>query len=139
MLSDRLGIVLEHLGITAYRMSKDLGIAQSSISQFLLGKTTPSFDFLEKLQKKYPTINTNWLIGEQGPMLNDPTIKPRLGRTQYPDILASKNEIIALQAENIRLKDEKIAQLTAELMTFKKASDYVKRVSEKKAIKTKAK
>jgi transcriptional regulator with XRE-family HTH domain len=128
--SSRLEAVLEHLGITAYKMAKDLGVKAASIGNFRAGKTYPSFDFLEKLLTCYPMINANWLIVNKGDMLTDPKMKTS-DKPQRSELMASQKEIIALQAENIRMKDQKIKELLEELKEYQKAGEYIK-VAEKK-------
>jgi repressor LexA len=100
--STRLEAVLEHLGISAYKMAKDMGVKAASIGNFRAGKTNPSFDFVEKLLTCYPMINANWLIVNKGEMFTDPKIKSS-DKPQRSELMASQKEIIALQAENIRM------------------------------------
>lgn len=49
-------------------------------------------------------INANWLLVNKGDMFTDPKIKIT-DKPQRSELLASQKEIIALQAENIRMKD----------------------------------
>jgi transcriptional regulator with XRE-family HTH domain len=129
--SSRLEAVLEHLGITAYKMAKDLGVKAASIGNFRAGKTNPSFDFVEKLLTRYPMINANWLIVNKGEMFNDPKIKTS-DKPQRSELMASQKEIMALQAENIRMKDQKIKDLLAELKEYQKAGEYIKTAGKKR-------
>ena len=105
--SSRLEAILEHQGITAYKMAKDMGVTAAAIGNFRAGKSNPSFDFVEKLLICYPMINANWLIVNKGEMLTDPKVKIN-DKLQRSELVASQKEIIALQAENIRMTDEKI-------------------------------
>ena len=130
--SSRLEAVLEHLGISAYKMAKDLGVTAAGIGNFRAGKTNPSFDFVEKLLKCYPMINANWLLVNKGDMFTDPKIKTS-DKPQRSELLASQKEIIALQAENIRMKDQKIKELLDELKEYQKAGEYIKAAAKKRA------
>jgi transcriptional regulator with XRE-family HTH domain len=129
--SSRLEAVLEHLGITAYKMAKDLGVKAASIGNFRAGKTNPSFDFVVKLLTCYPMINANWLIVNKGDMLTDPKMKTS-DKPQRSELMASQKEIIALQAENIRMKDQKIKELLDELKEYQKASEHIKVAAKKR-------
>ena len=103
--STRLEAVLEHLRISAYKMAKDLGVTAAGIGNFRAGNTNPSFDFAEKLLKCYPMINANWLVVNKGEMFSDTKIKTN-DEPQRSELMASQKEIVALQAENIRMVDQ---------------------------------
>ena len=122
---------MEHLGISAYKMAKDLGVKAASIGNFRAGKTNPSFDFVEKLLTCYPMINANWLIVNKGEMFTDPKMKTS-DKPQRSELMASQKEIIALQAENIRMKDQKIKELVEELKEYQKAGEYIKIAAKKR-------
>jgi transcriptional regulator with XRE-family HTH domain len=134
--SSRLEAVLEHLGITAYKMAKDLGVTAAAIGNFRAGKTNPSFDFVEKLLNCYPMINANWLIVNKGEMFTDPKMKAN-DKPQRSELMASQKEIIALQAENIKMKDQKIKELLDELKEYQKAGEYIKVAAKKREAKQK--
>jgi len=104
--STRLEAVLEHLRKSAYKMAKDLGVTAAGIGDFRAGKTNPSFDFAEKILKCYPMINANWLVVNIGEMFSDTKIKTN-DKPQRSEMMASQKEIVAFQAENIRMKDQK--------------------------------
>jgi transcriptional regulator with XRE-family HTH domain len=123
--SSRLEAVLEYLGISAYKMAKDLGVTAAGIGNFRAGKTNPSFDFMEKLLTCYPLINANWLLVNRVDMFTDPKIKTT-DKPQQSELLASQKEIILLQAENIRMKDQKIKELLDKLKEYQKAGEYIK-------------
>jgi transcriptional regulator with XRE-family HTH domain len=104
--STRLEAVLEHLRKSAYKMAKDLGVTAAGIGNFRAGKTNPSFDFAEKLLKCYPMINANWLVVNKEEMFSVTKIKTN-DKPQRSEMMASQKEIVAFQAENIRMKDQK--------------------------------
>ena len=39
-----------------------IGVNRATISHILSGRNKPSIDFLEKLLRVYPELNSNWLI-----------------------------------------------------------------------------
>ena len=49
MMGNRLKEVLEKEGITAYRLSKDLGIDRGQLSKFLSGKVNISLEMFEQV------------------------------------------------------------------------------------------
>lgn len=57
--------LIDKQGITAYRVSKDTGIAQSTLSDWKTGKTTPKTDKLIILAE-YFEVDINCLIQAKG-------------------------------------------------------------------------
>jgi hypothetical protein len=113
--AQRLQKVLDHHGITAYKLGKDIDFSNAAIGNMLAGKTNPSFEFLSRLMELFPMLNANWLVMCRGEMFIDDSIRPKGFRSHPPDLLEAKDEIIRLLKENMRMKDEKILRLTEEL------------------------
>jgi transcriptional regulator with XRE-family HTH domain len=114
--------VLDHHGITAYKLGKDVDFSNAAIGNMLAGKTNPSFEFLSRLMELFPVLNANWLVKGRGDMFVDDSIRPKGFRSHPPDLLEAKEEIIRLLNENMRMKDEKILRLTEELTNQKRGS-----------------
>jgi transcriptional regulator with XRE-family HTH domain len=49
MMGNRLKVVLDREGVTAYKVWKDLGIHQSQLSKFFHGKVNISMEMLEQI------------------------------------------------------------------------------------------
>ena len=49
-------------GLTASRLAELLGIRSSGISHIISGRNNPSFDLLQKILKRFPNINPDWLL-----------------------------------------------------------------------------
>ncbi len=119
--ANRLQKVLDHHGITAYKLGKDIDFSNAAIGNMLAGKTNPSFEFLSRLMELFPMLNANWLVMGRGEMFIDDSIRSKGFRSHPPDLLEAKDEIIRLLNENMRMKDEKILRLTEELKNQKGA------------------
>jgi hypothetical protein len=120
--ASRLRKVLDHYEVTAYRIAKEISFTNAAVLNLLSGKTSPSYEFVFSLLEKYPELNANWLVMGRDTMFLDPERKPKTRVYSSPDLLASKNETIAVLQENIRMKDEKIIQLTSELREYRAAA-----------------
>lgn len=48
--------------LSSSRLAEILEIQPSSISHILSGRNKPSFDFLVKILKRFPTLNPDWLL-----------------------------------------------------------------------------
>jgi len=129
---DRLEKILDHQGISGYRMAMDIGTKAANISNLLSGKFNPSFDFLQKIMTRYPEINGNWLIMGEGPMFTDPAIQQRSHKVPDADILESKNALIAAQGKTIEVLEQKVRDLTHSLRENEIAAGYVKKAEVRK-------
>ncbi len=121
----RLKKVLDHHGITAYKLGKDIEYSNAAIGNMLAGKSNPSFDFVVRIMELYPMLNGNWLILGRGDMFIDPSIKPKNYASYPPDLLEAKNQVIKLLNENMEMKDEKIRLLTDELREYRAAGQLL--------------
>ena len=115
--SDRLIAFMETMEVSGYQLARQIGSSDMSISKYRAGKAQPGFEFFEKPVNRYPAINLNWLIGRQGEMFLDPSIKPKPAKikVQPRDLLESKNELIALQSKSLEMMEERIRELAVEL------------------------
>jgi hypothetical protein len=64
-------------------------------------------------------------------MFTDPKMKTN-DKPKRSELMASQKEIIGLQAENIRMKDQKIRELLDELKEYQKAGEYIKAAAKKR-------
>ncbi|HOY30675.1 MAG TPA: hypothetical protein PKW80_02235 [Bacteroidales bacterium] len=55
--------------LTPSKFADEIGIQRSSMSHIMGGRNLPSLDLITKILKKYPDINSEWLIQGEGPML----------------------------------------------------------------------
>jgi len=133
----RIHAILDHFDITPYKLGKELNVSQGGLSSMLAGKTNPSFEFMHKLLSKFPILDANWLILGKGDMFLNPDIRVKRKSNHPSDLMESKNAIIALMSENMRLKDEKIEQLTNELREYRAATELMQQTEKNSAEKAK--
>jgi transcriptional regulator with XRE-family HTH domain len=65
---DRITLLLKTKNITASQFADEVGVQRSSVSHVLSGRNKPSLDFIQKILKKYPEINPDWLLFGKGAM-----------------------------------------------------------------------
>ena len=58
----RLKNWMENKGLKPSVFADKIGVNRATISHILSGRNKPSIDFLQKLLKAYPNLNSNWLI-----------------------------------------------------------------------------
>lgn len=62
--------------LTASKLAELLGIQPSGISHILGGRNKPSFDLVQKILRRFPQVNPDWLLLDQGEMyraINSPS------------------------------------------------------------------
>lgn len=67
-MRDKLLLLMKKEGLTSSRLAELLGIQPSSISHILGGRNKPSFDFVQKILRRFPNINPDWLLIDKGEM-----------------------------------------------------------------------
>lgn len=65
-MNDRLQTFLTLENLTAAQLADILGIQRSGLSHILSGRNNPGYDFIVKFIKKFPRINTDWLLTGNG-------------------------------------------------------------------------
>lgn len=70
-MRNRLQQFLNTEQLSPARLSDIIGIQRSGMSHILSGRNKPSFDFIQKLLLKFPTLNSEWLITGKGKMYKD--------------------------------------------------------------------
>ena len=54
--------------ITAKQFAEEIGIQPSGMSHILSGRNNPSLEFVNKVIRRYPEIDANWLLLGKGQM-----------------------------------------------------------------------
>lgn len=101
--SERLRTVLDILGITAYKLAKELGYkTPSTVYHVTNGKNGLSHQLMEGIVKRYPTVNYLYLKNGQGnPLL-----------TSEEEVLRQKNSLIGkVPTDNMETVPEEITDL----------------------------
>lgn len=69
---DRIQLILKVNNLTASRFADEIGVQRSSISHILSGRNMPSLDLIQKILRRYPEIDSEWLLNGKGSMLKNP-------------------------------------------------------------------
>ncbi len=69
-MKERLYLIMRENNLTASAFADAIGVQRSSISHIVSGRNKPSYDFIERILKRFPEINANWLIRGEGDMYN---------------------------------------------------------------------
>ena len=89
---NRINLILKAKNITARQFAEEIGIQPSGMSHIMSGRNNPSLEFVNKVVRRYPEIDANWLLLGRGEMYMtgsagltpDPSPKERGGLTPNP-------------------------------------------------------
>lgn len=93
-IATRLIKFIKYLEINNSMFADEIDVQRSSISHILSGRNKPSLEFLHKLFRTYPKLNSDWLIMDRGDMLIDSAIQNQISSeeniSQRPEIKPDK-------------------------------------------------
>lgn len=72
-MREKLLSLMKEERLTASRLAELLGIQPSGISHIMNGRNNPSLDFIQKILRRFPRINPDWLILGEGEMYRTTT------------------------------------------------------------------
>ena len=61
-MREKLLRLMQTEGLTSSRLAELLETQPSSISHLLSGRNKPSFDLIQKILRRFPRINPDWLL-----------------------------------------------------------------------------
>ncbi len=67
-MREKLLSLMKNENLTPSRLAELLGIQPSGISHILAGRNKPSFDLVQKILRRFPQINPDWLLLDRQPM-----------------------------------------------------------------------
>lgn len=67
-MKERLQQFLTEESLSPSKFADEIGVQRSSISHILSGRNNPGYEFMQKILKRFPNLNADWLILGQGKM-----------------------------------------------------------------------
>jgi DNA-binding XRE family transcriptional regulator len=67
-MKQRLFELIEILGLTAGDFAKEIDIVPATLTHIKNERSKPTLEHVEKIKKRFPEVNTDWLIFGQTPM-----------------------------------------------------------------------
>ncbi len=97
-MKDRIEKIIKDEGISSSKFADELGIQRSSISHILSGRNKPSLDVFQRILRKYPNINSDWLILGIGSMYKD--TKTYEQKDIFSEIKEEKKQEVKISTNN---------------------------------------
>lgn len=70
-MKEKLLALMQNEGLKPSRLAEMLEVNPAGISHILAGRNKPGFDLLQKILRRFPRINPDWLLLDRGPMYRD--------------------------------------------------------------------
>jgi len=67
---DRILEILKIKNLSPAQFADVIGVQRSSISHLISGRNKPSLEFIQKILKTFPEVNTDWLLSGKGTVMN---------------------------------------------------------------------
>lgn len=61
-LADRFKYIMKLNQLSASAFAEEIGVQRSSVSHVLSGRNKPSLEFIQKVLKRFPKVDANWLV-----------------------------------------------------------------------------
>ncbi len=92
---DRIQLILKVQNLTASRFADEIGVQRSSISHILSGRNMPSLDLITKILKRFPEIDSEWLLNGKGSMMKNqlPDLFNMADNQQETPVLVPENPL----------------------------------------------
>lgn len=129
LIGEKIDQLIKENGITAYKLSKDIYVSQSAISNWISGKKKPIAP-LVKLIADYFNVSFDWLLNNKGDMkdgIDSSHVKP------FSNIKESKTNIPDKVCQECMIKQERIDDLIEKCELYRKLiSEYESQLHKKK-------
>ena len=66
---------IENKGLKSSSFADKIGVNRATISHVLSGRNKPSIDFLDKMIRAFPDLNSNWIVSGDGLMYKSDGVK----------------------------------------------------------------
>ena len=107
-INKRIAEVIKYKKMTVNSFSKMIGVPQTTLNNYILGKRKTSFELINKVANACPEIDKQWLLTGEGEMQSDSTTEPQdtmslplIPRDAMAGMLTGDNAaIMAYECEN---------------------------------------
>lgn len=84
-MREKLLDLMRSEGLKPSQLAEMLGVNPAGISHILAGRNKPGFDFLQKILRRFPRINPDWLLLDSKQMYRDETANLSCTESPEPD------------------------------------------------------
>lgn len=108
--------LLQKYGVTAYKVSKETGVTQTSLSNWKSGRNTPSTKTLQRIADYFGVTVDYLMTGKEEPEKKETTLTPKDERDIAKDLKKIMNDIKNAKDSPLYYNGEEIDEMSLELM-----------------------
>lgn len=125
MIGNRVEQLIEFLEHNKNSFAEEIGVAPTIIYNITgKRKSSPSFEVLEKVKRKFPNVNMNWIFNGEGSPLIEVETTPEI-QTQVQTLTHRMKQYEELAT----VRDQYISVLREKMETLKSQVESTKQVS----------
>lgn len=76
-MKEKIQLLIKNEGLTQSRLAEILEIQPANISHIISGRSKPGFELLQKILRRFPTLNPDWLLLDSEQMYREETNEVR--------------------------------------------------------------
>jgi transcriptional regulator with XRE-family HTH domain len=140
---ERIQAILKSKNLSASQFAEKIGIQPSGISHILSGRNRPSLEFVQKLLKRFPDINADWLLFGKGDMekAEEKSLPEKKEVSSSPDLFSviniseedinngsgtsSKEEKQKSENQDTAAEDKQPSRTREEVLSMKKEAETI--------------
>ena len=111
-MREKLLKLMENEKLTASRLAELLGIRSSGISHILSERNKPSYDFLQKILRRFPNINPDWLLLDSDQMYRSGDVSAASAKNLANTSIIEANNELDFAGENFPFKTDYVTTPT---------------------------
>lgn len=90
-MPQRITKILDHYNLTPSEFAEEIDYSRSSISHVITKRNKVTLDFIAKIKKRFPELNSDWLISGQGEMFENKVVNKNITPTDLFSIIENEN------------------------------------------------
>lgn len=91
-MREKLQLLMKNEGLTQSRLAEILEIQPAGISHILAGRNKPGFDLLQKILRRFPRLNPDWLLLDSDKMYRDAAEEKPAAQTTSANTVRSQEK-----------------------------------------------
>lgn len=94
-MKDRIIRFLKSENLSAAQFADEIGVQRSGISHILSGRNNPSLDFIQRMLKRFPNLNPDWILLNKGSIYRSQhSVDAPIKTSVIEEIKPNENELL---------------------------------------------
>ena len=111
----RILLILKTQDLSSSQFADEISVQRSSISHILSGRNNPSLEFVTKILKRYPDINSEWILFGKGSMYKESIGKKEVQNSNIKNISMQPDLFNLDKPEQVEIQPIKTDELHGDI------------------------